>query len=988
MNVNKPPNERGIKVEWDEILALVVLFMVTWSPMVMMDLTSDMGATSDYEPIGVAVAEEVWPQVDHSPLTGGATVFSVVYSPDGSQIAYGDADDNVRIHDADDGSHIRTLTEAGGNVRSVTYSPDGSQIAYGSTDDNVYIHETEGVEDPDPPAPDEYAPLFDQHLVTGADRIEDIAVSDSYIHIAAGSDGVYSYYRENLTLAFRDADTNNAYAISGTDYWVSYDAGGNLPGFLQTRSIADGWDVVDQSEIDRTRVTSVAYTDGGVAAGGTRGQLAVAHIGEWDFDQLTPTVDDLEVVDIAWWPESIYAEDPLVNHARIAFVRGDNIRYFHNPLGSLDWTDEDSIVGLNPAEIAWSNTTLAVAPMFGQISMWELNETDETFEHAHSLGSAPDNWRHNAMLADIGDNQRRHMASIVDDSVAFYWPEEGDDGEWSPATLYDITTLTGAADRVTAIEWGNATVVNGEVIDPARLYMGDTSGNITVWTDRQTEDDNITIRVENWPDSIDLGESEPIGDVEVASGTSFVITEGDIFDEINDSPTITEWDDVTEDATISIADEDIVSLQNGQLVAGDTPGTTDVTVFFDGLSQTFEITAVADYLVIDINETESHLDVVAGSEMVVEFDIWNGQPEPLTENVSLYVNGEFNQTLGNVTIPADTTERHRFVIDTSPYDVDDILELNVTAETDYDTTQGTILDPADWFDVDIQEDELPDEIDVGDTLTIPVWITVPANHSADNTEVITIQVDGTTVYEAERTYQHSQLDEFEISIEEWMSGDDVTITVSGNHSADTATITINPAERLPQDPPPEYELGIELDVPGYMAHNETREYTVYAVWLDNETVVERFDVTEDATVTSGNETILTVDEDAHTITSTDNVDINTVVNVTAVWETETITENITVANQTLDNIEILPGWNRFAALIGDTNVQVIIVATLIGIVATRIATSFAGISAMQITLVVGWFAGWVHEGLVIAGLFAALFIGFNLAANINYQVRR
>ena len=139
--MNKPPNKGGIKVEWDEILALVVLFMVTVGVVMMIPY---MGVTSDYEPIGVAVADEDWPQVEHSPLSKTSwNINSVAYSPDGSQIAYGSADARVYIHDAEDGSDIRELTQSSETVRTTVYSPDGSQIAYGGDDNNVYIHDAE-----------------------------------------------------------------------------------------------------------------------------------------------------------------------------------------------------------------------------------------------------------------------------------------------------------------------------------------------------------------------------------------------------------------------------------------------------------------------------------------------------------------------------------------------------------------------------------------------------------------------------------------------------------------------------------------------------------------------------------------------------------------------------------------------------------------------------------------------------------------------------
>jgi len=59
-------------------------------------------------------------------------VWSVSWSPDGSQIASGSDDSTVRIWDVASGKKVNSLWgEDEGRVESVSWSPDGSQVAFG-----------------------------------------------------------------------------------------------------------------------------------------------------------------------------------------------------------------------------------------------------------------------------------------------------------------------------------------------------------------------------------------------------------------------------------------------------------------------------------------------------------------------------------------------------------------------------------------------------------------------------------------------------------------------------------------------------------------------------------------------------------------------------------------------------------------------------------------------------------------------------------------
>ena len=78
--------------------------------------------------------------IRHTVLKGHTgNVYSVVFSPDGSMLASGSADDTIRLWNPETGEHIRTLEGHGGDVNSVVFSPDGSMLASGSVDDTVRL---------------------------------------------------------------------------------------------------------------------------------------------------------------------------------------------------------------------------------------------------------------------------------------------------------------------------------------------------------------------------------------------------------------------------------------------------------------------------------------------------------------------------------------------------------------------------------------------------------------------------------------------------------------------------------------------------------------------------------------------------------------------------------------------------------------------------------------------------------------------------------
>jgi len=66
-------------------------------------------------------------------------VNAVAFSPDGTRIASGSNDDDVRVWDATDGGNEYVYTGHTDGVRAVAFSPDGTRIASGSNDDETHV---------------------------------------------------------------------------------------------------------------------------------------------------------------------------------------------------------------------------------------------------------------------------------------------------------------------------------------------------------------------------------------------------------------------------------------------------------------------------------------------------------------------------------------------------------------------------------------------------------------------------------------------------------------------------------------------------------------------------------------------------------------------------------------------------------------------------------------------------------------------------------
>lgn len=185
---------------------------------------------------------------------------------------------------------------------------------------------------------------------------------------------------------------------------------------------------------------------------------------------------------------------------------------------------------------------------------------------------------------------------------------------------------------------------------------------------------------------------------------------------------------------------------------------------------------------------------------------------------------------------------------------------------------------------------------------------------------------------------------------------------------------------------------LQLDVRKFVEHGQSVPYEVTATYIDNGQRV-REEVTADAIVTSGNASVVTVDEVNKEVVGTSDTSVNYRTYVQANWtapngDTYTDRVNVTVANKTVANFDILPTWSRVSATVSSGTARVIFIATAVGAAVAIIATGFAGLGAMTMVMIAGWILGYVNNGTVIATVLVVTFVGLNVAGNVDYTVRK
>lgn len=182
---------------------------------------------------------------------------------------------------------------------------------------------------------------------------------------------------------------------------------------------------------------------------------------------------------------------------------------------------------------------------------------------------------------------------------------------------------------------------------------------------------------------------------------------------------------------------------------------------------------------------------------------------------------------------------------------------------------------------------------------------------------------------------------------------------------------------------PVTDPGLKIETRSLVQPGDTHPYKVIEVRNVSGTL-KTFDVTENATLVSLNESLVRVNQSGHTITGTSDP-VAAVTYLKATYNNTTTHKSVTVAKPKLEHLEIVPGIWRAVAIGSDETLFALLIATLLAVPAARFTSAFGGLAVAQMVIVVGWFGGYVGFGMAAVSLFIALFIGLNLAANINYQ---
>lgn len=257
--------------------------------------------------------------------------------------------------------------------------------------------------------------------------------------------------------------------------------------------------------------------------------------------------------------------------------------------------------------------------------------------------------------------------------------------------------------------------------------------------------------------------------------------------------------------------------------------------------------------------------------------------------------------------------------------------------------------------------------------------------NSDNDEVEGVYVNASQSGTLVKSTQTDQFGDYSMELENGTYN--ITASKQG-YKGETKTVTVEGVDQTVDFEITKFNQSIKLKTRSYIDHGHSTPYSVI-VTVNG----DRQEVTSNSTVTSGDTSVVTIDSENEEVVATSNISVNKRTFVRAEWSdsdgnTYTTERNVTVANQTVENIDVLPTFPRIAASLDDTTIQVIIIATMVGSAVTLIATSFAGLSATTMIMLLGWLAGFTNNGMAIVTVLFAMFVGMNVAGNVDYTVRR
>lgn len=211
---------------------------------------------------------------------------------------------------------------------------------------------------------------------------------------------------------------------------------------------------------------------------------------------------------------------------------------------------------------------------------------------------------------------------------------------------------------------------------------------------------------------------------------------------------------------------------------------------------------------------------------------------------------------------------------------------------------------------------------------------------------------------------------------------------------DTAIITVNGSDVTQHFTLLKNGSQFQLQANPYMEHGSTQSYKiVYTRNLGNGQL-HAADLTNQANISSNNTSVVTVDTSANELIATTNEDINNQVNITAnytdqngkFWED---TVQITVANQTMENIDIMPPSQYVNTFLGvgesgtvyglGSEIQWILLAVIFGAVIGAVGDNeWIGLAGITIFIIIFWLIGPISLGILMISVLFAIAIGLVL----------
>lgn len=256
----------------------------------------------------------------------------------------------------------------------------------------------------------------------------------------------------------------------------------------------------------------------------------------------------------------------------------------------------------------------------------------------------------------------------------------------------------------------------------------------------------------------------------------------------------------------------------------------------------------------------------------------------------------------------------------------------------------------------------------------------------ENAEVVadpTMNENFTTVSTATNESGYYQL---------FMENGTYNVTASYQGAAETKNITLDPEQSLTGenfylDTAPFDPGTLVIDAPKRLNHSATGGFRI--TWTND---TSGKDVTDQVALQTADGDLITIDNINNKITATSNTSIvgRATVNATYTVNGEQINGSaiVVVAPQEVEYIEILPTLDRFAATMTDNSFFSILISTLLAAAVVPLAGAFSGLAVGTAAMALFWLMGLQTLGMAFLSFFTASFIGLNLAANIDYQVRR